>query len=73
MADEPVTNGNGGVKRDLAVAQALGACIVSIAVLAGLAVWMPPAQWDLVDKVVTGLFVMANTLAGALIMKTKSG
>jgi len=74
MSEAPApSNGNGQVKRDLAVVWTLAGIVASIAAIAGLSIFQPPAQWDLVDKVVDGLFILSNTLAGGLLVKTRSG
>jgi hypothetical protein len=72
VTDSPATNGT-GVKRDLAIAYALAGCVGAIAAIAGLTIWHPPAQWDLTNKAMDGLFVLANMLAGGLMVKTRMG
>lgn len=73
MADDVPSSNGFQLKRDLAVAWTLGGVIASIAAIAGFSLFWPPAQWDVVVKVLEGLFVLANMLAGGLLVKTKSG
>lgn len=74
MADvtPPTANGNGGVKRDLAVARLLGAIVFALAGVTVASFFVQAVQWDLTVKVVDGLLILANTLAGGLLVKTRS-
>ena len=77
MADETLplpANGNGyALKRDLALAYLLAFDMGAIiAALAASFIWKAE-QWDLTTRVIEGLFVLANTLAGGLLVKTQAG
>ena len=75
MADETPAPGNGNValKRDLAVAWILGGVVCALVGVVGFSMFWKAEQWDLTTKVVDGLLVLANMLAGGLLVKTKSG
>jgi len=74
VADIPApTTGNGQVKRDLAVAWTLGAIVAALVAVTGASMFWKAEQWDLTVKVVDGLLVLATTLAGGLLVKTRSG
>lgn len=83
MADTPDTPGPGsgpglgnglgnGVKRDLALAWTLGGCISALVAIGGASILWPPAQWDLVNKIVDAIATLTLILAGGLGVKTRS-
>lgn len=57
--------------RDLTYA--FGSCVAATVMLAGLSIWWPPAQWDLVNKVIDQLANLNLMLAGALINNIVKG
>lgn len=75
MADDapaPV-NGNGALKRDMALAHLLALVVVSLVVACAASIFIKSEQWDITVKVIDGLLILANTLAGGLLVKTKAG